>query len=98
MNKILALTRAQENMAEALAIAMRYGGIDGAHHKDWVIDQMVRALTGCARVEVRDKDINGKDYLFLKYNESETYLKFVAAAKQGVDNPETYEWNVGIAP
>lgn len=30
----------------ALTLARRYGGIDGAHHKDWVIDQMVRALTG----------------------------------------------------
>lgn len=30
----------------ALDLAMRYGGIDGAHHKTWVIDQMVRALTG----------------------------------------------------
>lgn len=31
---------------EALSIAMRYGGIDGGHHKMWVIDQMVRALSG----------------------------------------------------
>jgi hypothetical protein len=30
----------------ALENAERYGGIDGAHHKTWVIDQMVRALTG----------------------------------------------------
>jgi hypothetical protein len=30
----------------ALDIAFQYGGIDGAHHKTWVIDQMVRALTG----------------------------------------------------
>jgi len=30
----------------ALDIARRYAGNDGAHHKDWVIDQMVRALTG----------------------------------------------------
>jgi len=30
----------------ALAVARKYGGIDGAHHKAWVIDQMVRALTG----------------------------------------------------
>lgn len=29
----------------ALEIA-HSGGIDGAHHKQWVIDQMVRALTG----------------------------------------------------
>lgn len=31
---------------QALDIAIRYGGIDGAHQKDWVIDQMVRALAG----------------------------------------------------
>lgn len=35
-----------ERITEALKIATCYGGIDGAHHKDWVIDQMVRALTG----------------------------------------------------
>lgn len=31
-------------IAEALDIAGYYGGIDGEHHKAWVIDQMVRAL------------------------------------------------------
>lgn len=33
-------------IAEAIRIAVRYGQIDGAHHKTWVIDQMVRALAG----------------------------------------------------
>jgi hypothetical protein len=28
----------------ATGIAIRYGGIDGAHHKQWVIDQMMREL------------------------------------------------------
>lgn len=31
---------------QAIEIAIRWGGIDGDHHKAWVIDQMVRALTG----------------------------------------------------
>lgn len=31
-------------MMDALDIAFKYAGIDGAHHKAWVIDQMVRAL------------------------------------------------------
>ena len=31
---------------DALRIAFSYGGTDGDHHKAWVIDQMVRALTG----------------------------------------------------
>lgn len=35
-----------ERIESALTVAMEFGGIDGAHHKDWVIDQMVRALTG----------------------------------------------------
>lgn len=31
-------------IVQALALALRYGQIAGAHHKTWVIDQMVRAL------------------------------------------------------
>lgn len=31
---------------KALDFAYKYGGIDGDHHKAWVIDQMVRALLG----------------------------------------------------
>lgn len=36
----------KDRIAKALDLAIRYGGIDGDHHKAWVIDQMVRALTG----------------------------------------------------
>lgn len=35
-----------EAVAKAIDIAIRYGGIDGDHHKAWVIDQMVRSLAG----------------------------------------------------
>lgn len=59
---------------KALAIAQVYGQTDGAHHKAWVIDQMVRALTGDA------------------------YEAWVTAYCAGDDGPETYEWDVGIAP
>lgn len=34
------------NIIAALEIAHDYGQTDGAHHKTWVIDQMVRALMG----------------------------------------------------
>ena len=37
---------AKQRNAKALMIAYEDAGHDGAHHKDWVIDQMVRALTG----------------------------------------------------
>ncbi len=50
-----------EKMAAALDLASRYGGIDGDHHKMWVIDQMVRALTGDQYAEwVRDQE-DGED-------------------------------------
>jgi hypothetical protein len=35
-----------DRQTAALDIILRYGGIDGEHHKAWVIDQVVRALTG----------------------------------------------------
>jgi len=35
-----------DKINKALEFAHNYGGIDGDHHKMWVIDQMVRALTG----------------------------------------------------
>jgi hypothetical protein len=36
----------EETILLALDIAEQYGQTDGAHHKAWVIDQMVLALTG----------------------------------------------------
>lgn len=36
----------REEVNAAIEIAVKYGGIDGAHHKQWVIDQMVRILAG----------------------------------------------------
>ena len=36
----------QPDVLAALEVARRFGSIDGDHHKSWVIDQMVRALTG----------------------------------------------------
>lgn len=43
---IVGLRAENERMAEAAAIAARYGMIDGAHHKQWVIDQMLRKMLG----------------------------------------------------
>ncbi len=35
-----------ERVTEALNVIARFGGIDGAHHKTWVIDQVARCLLG----------------------------------------------------
>ena len=46
---------------EAIDIAVKYGGIDGAHHKDWVIDQMVRTLSGADYEQVVKDACDGED-------------------------------------
>ena len=35
----------RENINKVLGLIFEYGQIDGDHHKAWVIDQIVRALT-----------------------------------------------------
>ncbi len=68
----------QVSFAEAIDAALetidQFGGIDGAHHKQWVLDQVVRQLTG------------------------DDYEPWVRQYNDGEDGPETYEWDVGIAP
>ena len=36
----------EQNIKEAVEIALNYGSIDGDHHKMWVIDQMLRKILG----------------------------------------------------
>lgn len=36
----------EDKMVECLSLAVNYGQINGASHKAWVIDQIVRVLTG----------------------------------------------------
>ena len=38
--------KAKEKISKAVELGIRYGQIDGAHHKTWVIDQMIRILCG----------------------------------------------------
>lgn len=51
----------KEKIDHALTIALKYGGIDGAHHKAWVIDQIVRTLTGDNYLNVISKAKAGAD-------------------------------------
>lgn len=87
----------EERIAKALEIA-RYGNIGGAHHKAWVIDQMVRALTGCPVVMGMATDYQGREYSFETFGESDAYRQFVAEHDSGEDGPGTYQWDKGIAP
>lgn len=87
-----------ERITKALEYAAA-GGCDGEHHKQWVIDQMVRALTGCPMVMVLNPSANGGAGLMVEaQGESAEYRQWVADVKAGEDGPETYEWDTGIAP
>ena len=55
------LWAAESNIAEALELIVQYGGIDGAHHKQWVLDQVVRKLTGPTYLNWVVEQCNGKD-------------------------------------
>ena len=46
---------------KAIDLAVRYGGIDGDHHKAWVIDQMVRVLAGRAYKRIVREAKAGED-------------------------------------
>lgn len=36
----------KQRILDAIKIGLQYGQVDGSHHKMWVIDQMIRELTG----------------------------------------------------
>lgn len=39
-----AVAEVERNVTTALDLISQFGGIDGGHHKQWVLDQVVRAL------------------------------------------------------
>lgn len=60
MTEITSLNE-QQKINEAIELAVRYGGIDGAHHKDWVIDSMVRVLAGDGYEQIVTDACEGED-------------------------------------
>lgn len=83
-------TEAERRIALALEYIYRYGSIDGGHHKQWVLDQAVRALTGCPTIDGVGTDGD--------LGESDEYRAWVQAAKAGEYGPDSYDWDTGIAP
>jgi len=93
------VTELEDCISKALARITESGGIDGGHHKQWVLDQVVRCLTGCPSVEVQATACNGKPYSYVTLGESEEYKDWRTAYTQGEDGPDTYEtWDEGIPP
>lgn len=89
----------EDRVSHALNIARDFGQYDGAHHKTWCIDQIVRALTGCP-IEKQEVTSTSQlpSYSYECQGESEEYKKFVQEHNSGDDGPDTYYWDTGIAP
>lgn len=51
----------QDRVDAAVRIGLACGGIDGEHHKQWVIDQMLRVLLGDAYGQAIRDSCAGED-------------------------------------
>lgn len=88
-----------ERIEKALAVAIKYGLTDGAHHKMWVIDQMVRALTGCSAMTTEDLYRVHGAFTFMIDGESQEYIDFAKAySAENSDGDMEAEWDTGVAP
>lgn len=84
----------------ALIFIGMYGGIDGSHHKDWVLDQVVRILNGTRVIVTLAQWDDGHRELRFKLDEpSEQYNKWVenlVTDENGDIHLDCY--STGIAP
>ncbi len=96
------LIRKTKAIEKAIEYAHRFGQIDGAHHKQWVIDQMVRALLECPMIE-ETSEYKGKPYKYEYQGESFKYKKLIKDYEYKSDEghyeeEKIYEWDFGVAP
>lgn len=75
-----------------------YGGIDGSHHKDWVLDHVARILNGAPVYYTIASWENGHSERRYFVTENEQYHEWVRETMDGEDGPNTYNYDVGIAP
>jgi len=82
----------------ALHFIERYGGIDGSHHKQWLIDQIARILNGAPVHVVEARWEGGETEYRISVGTCDGYTTWIKEMKDGEDGPETYDWEEGIAP
>lgn len=79
----------KDRIKKALEIATDFGQVDESRHKAWVIDQIVRALTGCSEDKI--------DELNRNLTASPEYLEWIEDYSQD-DEGVSYRWDTGLAP
>src|SRR5437762_5985689 len=65
----------------ALHLIESYGGIDGEHHKQWLIDQVARLLSGAAVHVVEARWKGGQSEYRITVGTGDKYLAWVKAMK-----------------
>lgn len=76
----------------------RFKGIDGGHHKEWLLDQIARIINGSSVAIKKAKWEDGHTELRFRVGESEQYRDWVKKMKAGEDGPDTYFYEEGVAP
>lgn len=76
-----------------------YGGIDGSHHKDWVMDQVARILNGTEIIIKLATWENGhEEYRVYLGEPTCDYHDWVRDITNGEDGPNTYDYEIGSPP
>jgi hypothetical protein len=71
-----------------------YGGIDGEHHKTWVLDQVMLILHGTpVLVRLAKWDDGTEEYRYTTDEPSTAYQAWIKSRKK-----DGYDWDEGIAP
>lgn len=77
----------------------RYGGIDGDHHKAWLIDQTVRILTETkVLIKIAEWEDGTREDRFTLEEPPAEYWSLVKEMKGGEDGPDSYGYDFGISP
>jgi hypothetical protein len=78
----------------------RYGQYDGAHHKQWVLDQIARIVKGTkVIVNLAKWDDGTEEYRITLDEPSKEYIDWVETMRGNlVDDEYEYDYDEGTAP
>lgn len=84
----------------AMKFIESYGQFDGAHHKQWTLDQVARIHKGTPVIVELAKWEEQEEYRFWLGEPTQEYLDWVIAMKGDYIKTESYEYDYeeGIAP
>jgi len=82
----------------ALKYIEMYKGIDGSHHKDWLLDQVARILNGSPVKVKKAKWEDGHTEIRYRVGTCKEYEDWVHSVKMGENGPDTYSYDEGVPP